>query len=61
VPGIREQRDRVGRKPVNDLRHDEREIERGRYREGGTEIRRTVRVIVVVVLIVNVRHWPLMR
>ena len=61
MPGIREQRDRVGRKPVNDLRHDEREIERGRYRKGSTEIRHTVRVIVVVVLIVNVRHWPLMR
>src|SRR5271168_5183462 len=61
MPGIREQRDRVGREPANDLRHDEREIERSRHREGSTEIRRTVRVIVVVVLIVNARHAPLMR
>jgi hypothetical protein len=60
VAGIREQRDRVGRKPVNDLRDDQGEIERGRYRKGGTEIRHAVGVIVVIMVIVSVRHAPLM-
>src|SRR6516165_5119735 len=61
MAGIREQRDRVGRKPVNDLRHDQGEIERGRYRKGSTEIRHAVGVIVVIMVIVSARHAPLMR
>src|SRR5262249_43136177 len=61
MASIRKQRDRVGREPVNDLRNDQGEIERGRYREGSTEIRHVVGVIVVIMVIVSVRHTPLMR
>jgi hypothetical protein len=61
MAGIGQQGDRVGGNPINDLRHDEDDIERGSNGENGTKIGHAVRVIVVVMVAVDMRHAPLMR
>ena len=48
VPGVGEQRQRIGLEAIDHLRRDQRDIERGRDREGAAEIRRHVRMAVAV-------------
>ena len=53
VPGVGQQRERVGEQAVDDLRGDQRDIERGGDGEGAAEALRRVRMAVVVAAVHN--------
>ena len=65
VAGIRQQRHRVRQRAIDGLRHDERDIEQRRHREGGAEcfghVTVAARVTVVMRMTVLLRMTEVLR